>query len=219
LRFSEDEIITVDNLLHTAEPSRHVGLYVSAKDRRKVWPGDRYESICRQLLESPDINVLLVGGTEDTERAAALAARLESPRVRVICGRTTVRESILLLGRLTLIVGNDGAPIHMAALSGTPAISVFCNWEVPGFWEPLLAPWSRALRPLWSRRKPATDDFGIESIGTKVLSASLDEFFSSCREPAHLLLTVSSEPGEPLLRAVLQGFPFVTSAAEAVRSH
>ena len=41
------------------------------------------------------------------------------------CGRLTLSQTIGLLGRLDLFLGNDSGPLHLAAALGRPAVGVY----------------------------------------------------------------------------------------------
>ena len=41
------------------------------------------------------------------------------------CGRLTLRESAALIGRATVLVTNDSAPLHLATAMDTPVVALF----------------------------------------------------------------------------------------------
>lgn len=141
-----------------------VALYAHAKDRRKRWPLDRFASVCRLLARSRDnVVFVLFGGPDDRPASVALAEALAPLPAVVAAGRLSMRESFAALSGCSLFVGNDGAPMHLAALAGVPTVGVFCDWEPAGLWEPIAAPRSAAVRPPPNRTRLPSDS-GIDSI-------------------------------------------------------
>lgn len=89
----------------------------------KRWPLDRYAALA-DALAAQGFSVVLVGGDEDVKIASALATSTRCKPV-VSAGRLRLRETAALLARCRLFVGNDSAPLHMAAAVGTPTVGIF----------------------------------------------------------------------------------------------
>ncbi|HEX9067339.1 MAG TPA: glycosyltransferase family 9 protein, partial [Ktedonobacterales bacterium] len=99
-------------------------------DGRKQWMPERFAAVGRALVDQYDAHILLVGGPVDEAVARAVAARM--PRnAHLLVGQMPLRTTAALIRRAALHVGNDSAPMHMAAAVGTPAIGIFgpSNWE------------------------------------------------------------------------------------------
>jgi lipopolysaccharide heptosyltransferase II len=131
-----DEVIT--RLHENGKPVALVapggGVNPKTKMPEKRWPAERYAELVE--LFSPDFTVALIGGPGDEETGEAVTAKLRTVVTNLI-GQTTLRESYALLQRADLFVGNDSAPMHLAAAAGTPAVAVF------GPTDPTLnGPWS-----------------------------------------------------------------------------
>jgi lipopolysaccharide heptosyltransferase II len=114
------------------------GVNPKTKMAEKRWPVEPYAELIELL--SPDFSVALVGGPGDEATGEAVARKLKTPLTNLI-GRTTLRELYALLKRADLFVGNDSAPMHVAAAAGTPTVAVF------GPTDPALnGPWSGRAR-------------------------------------------------------------------------
>lgn len=129
---------TTERLKETEKPVALVapggGVNPKTKMPEKRWPTERYASLAEML--APDFTVALVGGPGDEEAGAAVAGKLKAG-VSNLISRTTFRELYALLSRANLFVGNDSAPMHLAAAAGTPTVAVF------GPTDPTLnGPWS-----------------------------------------------------------------------------
>jgi ADP-heptose:LPS heptosyltransferase len=162
-----------------------IAFYVHAKDKRKRWPLDRFITVARKILDDYDQNIVLIGGSEDRDISEAVARELPADRVIVVAGLLSVRGTLALLSRCNLFVGNDGSPTHMAAIQGCRCVTIYCNWEVAGFWEPIAAPASVSLRPVWSTER-YKENFGIENIPIDGVVNAVKTFLSSSTiEPVH----------------------------------
>jgi lipopolysaccharide heptosyltransferase II len=110
------------------------GINPKTRMAEKRWPAGRYAELIELL--SPDFAVALVGGPGDEASGEAVARKLKTPLTNLI-SRTTLRELYALLKRADLFLGNDSAPMHVAAAAGTPTVAVF------GPTDPALnGPWS-----------------------------------------------------------------------------
>lgn len=59
------------------------------------------------------------------EEALAEEVAREIPRSVSVAGKTSILESAQLIARARLVVGNDSASTHLAAMCETPLIAVF----------------------------------------------------------------------------------------------
>jgi ADP-heptose:LPS heptosyltransferase len=162
-----------------------IAFYVHAKDERKRWPLDRFVAAANVVLDQiPGSMLLLVGGPEDANAsnhvAAQVAAKAGTDRVRVVAGRLDLPQLFMLLGRCRLFIGNDGAPVHYAALAGCRVVSIFCNWESAGLWEPIAAPASISIRPTSDVQGPS--GFGITDIPVDEVTRAALTLWASAEE-------------------------------------
>lgn len=190
LGITEEENSKVSQLLNsfninsTGNPG--IIFYVHAKDERKRWPIDRFVCVANEIIKQYDHKILLIGGLEDKCMAEKFAKQLPHGKAIVLAGLLSVRQTFALLSRCTLFVGNDGAPTHMAAIQGCYCVTIYCNWEVQGFWEPIVAPASISLRPIWDNAERSKGNFGIKNIPVdSVLSATRHFLDSPSIEKVH----------------------------------
>ena len=91
----------------------------------KRWP--YYAELGRWLVER--VSVVIVGGADDAVLGEEIrgAATGGNGRQRVInaCGKLTLRQSAAVIGKATLLVTNDSAPLHLATAMGTPMVALF----------------------------------------------------------------------------------------------
>jgi len=89
----------------------------------KRWP--YYKELAERL--APRAAIVIVGGSEDSDLAASITEAVGRSGGRAVsaCGRLTLRQSAVLIGRARLLVTNDSAPLHLASAMGTPVVAVF----------------------------------------------------------------------------------------------
>jgi ADP-heptose:LPS heptosyltransferase len=118
---------------HLISPSRMlVTMHVGAEgfDGRKQWASERFAEVANGLIERFDAHVLLIGGKSDLPLAEE-AAELIPEGATILAGQASLKVSGALIETSALFVGNDSAPLHMAAAVGTPAVGIFgpSNWN------------------------------------------------------------------------------------------
>lgn len=91
----------------------------------KRWPS--YAGLAGRL----ELPVVVVGGPEDREAAAAIVATASGPAASA-AGETSLRLSAAILSRARLLVTNDSAPLHLAGAVGTAVVAIF-GPTVPAF--------------------------------------------------------------------------------------
>jgi lipopolysaccharide heptosyltransferase II len=161
------------------------GVNPKTKMPEKRWPAERYAALIEML--APDFAVALVGGPGDEEAGAAVASKLKTGVINLI-GRTTLRELYALLTRAGLFVGNDSAPMHLAAAAGAPTVAVF------GPTDPTVnGPWSERAKVITRETDCAPcyrDGYFpecdvrrcIENVSAAEVYASATEFLDSLKD-------------------------------------
>ena len=119
---SPSDVAAVDDLVGDA--SRCVAFHAGSRgiDKFKRWPPDRFAALARRL-EERGYRVLLVGD-EDEARANAAIHAMVPLSIDLSC-RLRPRELAELLSRCAVVVGNDSGPMHMAAATGAPTVTLF----------------------------------------------------------------------------------------------
>jgi len=99
-------------------------------------PLDAYADLARQLLEEPDVFVLITGVADEKPDAAHICRTVGSPRVVDLTGATTMMELLHLFNLAQVLVTNDSGPAHFACLTGIHVV-VFFGPELPDRYRPL----------------------------------------------------------------------------------
>lgn len=91
------------------------------------WRAERYGAIAHYASEQYGLRVLITGGTSEVENHYAQTIRKMAPDALDLCGRTSLKELLALLGRATFLLCPDSGPAHMATAVGTPVIGLFAT--------------------------------------------------------------------------------------------
>ena len=139
-----------------------VAFGVGAADPKRRWPAARFIEVGRALQRAYAAHVIVVGGREDIAAQEAILREL-APHTTGLAGLLTFRETAAALERCSVFVGNDSAPMHLAAAVGVPCVEISCHATTA---DPLhnnaperFGPWgvpSTILRP--TRAVPPCDD-------------------------------------------------------------
>jgi ADP-heptose:LPS heptosyltransferase len=136
LALSSDECDAVTRPLVDKGATRRpiAALAPCAKAAPNRWPLARFAEVGRELA-ARGFTVAILGGQPDDAVCASVAAAIGADAIN-LAGRTTLRESCALLGRVALLVCNDSGVQHLAAAVGTPCVSLFSCRDFRGKWWP-----------------------------------------------------------------------------------
>lgn len=102
----------------------------------RAWPASRYATLAEDLVRR-GYTVGVIGLVEDKPLARQIQAHCDSTRCLDLTGYTkTVRELMLLFHLASLLITNDGGPIHFATMTPVPAIVIY-GPETPTLYGPL----------------------------------------------------------------------------------
>lgn len=89
----------------------------------KRWP--YYAALAAKLAER--VTIVVVGGTDDVQLGDEITRAVGQSGGQAVnaCGQLTLRQSAALIGRATVLVTNDSAPLHLATAMGTPVVALF----------------------------------------------------------------------------------------------
>jgi len=106
---------------------RWVGLQLQSFPTKayRDWPRESFEQLLEQLLtEAPDVLVVVLGD-EASAPAAAELVRQFPHRVFSLAGRMSLRQVAAVMSRLSLYVGVDTGPTHLAGALGVPMVALY----------------------------------------------------------------------------------------------
>lgn len=133
----------IEPSLPTAELShifkkRALCIHPAAGTEMKQWPQEYFAELIDMLLAEEPLNVLLIGGPDETDIARNIIRRVRKKRsVFNLTGKLKLSELPNLISRCALFVGNDSGPKHIAAGLGVPTIGVHSGVVDVHEWGPM----------------------------------------------------------------------------------
>lgn len=118
---------------HGVSPeSRLVVMHVSAGNPFRRWPLDSFAEVAAALpAADPRVRVIVTSGPSEAE-AAAQVIRAARERLApalgeqvLACGEFSLAELRALVDRAALYIGGDSGPMHVAATSRVPMVSLY----------------------------------------------------------------------------------------------
>lgn len=89
----------------------------------KRWLPDRFVELGRRLIAEQKASILIFGGPGEADLGQWLAAEIGA-RAIDLCGKTTLRQAMALIGQCDLFVTNDSGLMHVAAALEIPQVAV-----------------------------------------------------------------------------------------------
>jgi ADP-heptose:LPS heptosyltransferase len=191
---TDDRKRAANELTAIGEGRPLVALGIGAAHPKRRWPILRFAEVGRVLQQDYGAHIVVVGGPADVDAQKELLQHL-GPAATGVAGALTLRESAAVLERCRLYVGNDSAPMHLAAAGGIPCVEISCH---PDGGDPLhnnaperFAPW------------------GVESVVVRP-DAAVPPCTSSCAATVpHCILAITPakvlDAARSLLRVVTDG--------------
>ncbi|MDD4956538.1 MAG: glycosyltransferase family 9 protein [Candidatus Omnitrophica bacterium] len=101
-----------------------VAIHVSSSNPAKVWPAEKFARLIRSIKDKFGMDILVLG-SEDEKAYVREIIEMSGPGAIDLAGVLDLDMLAALLARATVFIGNDAGPMHMAAASGVPVISIF----------------------------------------------------------------------------------------------
>lgn len=104
-------------------PTPYLVLAPSASFVPKRWPVLSFVELAKKILENTKLNVVVLAGPDD--HFCEVFNEIKSERLFNLQGKTTLKESMSVLARADLCIGNDSGMNHIAEAYGVPCITIF----------------------------------------------------------------------------------------------
>ncbi len=124
---SSADRLTIETMLQDANVQDHEHLIALAPWTRSVmksWPFKRFVDLASECVQWSNIRVVLLGGPSEISAAREFDRLVPSGLINLV-GRLSLSQLPALLRRMHLLIGNDSAPIHLAAGVGIPVLALF----------------------------------------------------------------------------------------------
>ncbi|WP_192384804.1 glycosyltransferase family 9 protein [Mesorhizobium silamurunense] len=125
-------------------PHGFLAVHAGASFPGRRWQPERFTAAIDRISAETGLDVVLVGGPEESEATDRIMAAAKTPVVNLV-GALSLETLLALLKEARLFVGNESGPMHMAAAAGTPVVGLF-GLTSPVRWGPVGVP-SISLRP------------------------------------------------------------------------
>ncbi len=107
------------------EPSRTIVIAPGSVWGTKRYPANRFAEVIDRLIESDYFDsAVIIGSEDDREIGDEIIAKADSKAVLAI-GLGDIMVSTALIDRCGILIGNDSAPVHIAAAMRTAVVAIF----------------------------------------------------------------------------------------------
>jgi heptosyltransferase-2 len=103
----------------------------------KRWPAAHYGELAAKLV-ARGVLIVVLGSEKERRLGDEIAAVAQSPRIRNLCGQTSLADVVDLLAAAEIAVSNDSGLLHVAAAAGAPVVAIYGS-SSPAFTPPLTA--------------------------------------------------------------------------------
>jgi ADP-heptose:LPS heptosyltransferase len=142
-----------DHLLANLSTKMLIAFCPGAGKVNRQWPPDRFIELGQKLKNVFDASFIIIGGVNDIPVGKYIQKAL-GPEMIDYTGKTTLRQTVALLKRCHLYVGNDTGSMHLAAAMGVPVVEISCfpangpswHWNSPLRFGPWKVP-HKILQP------------------------------------------------------------------------
>ena len=124
---SSTDRLATETMLQDAHVQDHEHLIALApwtRSAMKSWPFKRFVDLASELVQWPDVRVVLLGGASEIPAAGEFDCLVPQGLINLV-GRLSLSQLPSLLRRMHLLIGNDSALIHLAAGVGIPVVAIF----------------------------------------------------------------------------------------------
>ena len=106
-----------------------------AVDRR--WPGERFAKLADKLIEKFSVQIILFGDSRERELCESVQKSMQHACL-VSCGEANLGQFAAFLRACTLVILNDGGPLHIAKAVQAKVVAIFgpVNENVYGPYPP-----------------------------------------------------------------------------------
>ncbi len=161
-------------------------VHLGASRPGKTFGSHKWLQVVSGLLERTDAPVALIGAAGERALADAVKSSAAGREAVDLVGSTTLRDVFALLAKARLAIGGDSAPVHIAALTGTPCLNL--SFREVSFWET-----------------------GPKSAGSRILAFEAADDLASDVVVREALAMLAGEEGDP--RAIRVAGPIEPYAA------
>lgn len=135
LTYSDYAELASNGLARDLHPQGYICLHPGARAVERRWPTEHFAAVADALHDDTGLPIVLTGSEQESELAAAVAAKTRAPTVEAAVRMSYGALAVLLAGA-RLLVCNDTGVAHVAAALRLPSVIVFRSAELER-WGPL----------------------------------------------------------------------------------
>ncbi len=98
------------------------GVDILKKD--KCWPNDKFIPLIEKLIKELNVKIVLIGGPSGKSFSAEIVNVFKANAIDAT-GIMSLKQSVALIERCSLFVGNDSGLIHLSVAMNTPTVAIF----------------------------------------------------------------------------------------------
>jgi ADP-heptose:LPS heptosyltransferase len=99
-------------------------LGIGSSTPRRTWPPERFAITAAAF---PEYGCVVLGGKSDSDAAERVLRPVLGDRLKNYAGLCTLERSAAMASLADLYVGNNSAPMHLAASFGVPVVDICCH--------------------------------------------------------------------------------------------
>jgi ADP-heptose:LPS heptosyltransferase len=123
VRGPHEEMTTLGALPEYKIDGDYVVLAPSASFVPKRWPIQSFVDLTKTLLDSTTLKIVVLAGPED--KFCDAFSEIKSDRLLNLQGKTSLKESMSILAKTKVCIGNDSGMNHIAEAHGVPCLTIF----------------------------------------------------------------------------------------------
>lgn len=102
------------------------------------WPVENFLQLAKQIIAHDESSYfLLLGGKESQALSLSLAKQLGEERCFALAGRVSMRQNAAIMANLSLYVGVDTGPTHLAGALDIPMVALYHSYHPGCYLVPL----------------------------------------------------------------------------------
>jgi heptosyltransferase I len=116
----------------TSRPRVAVNIGAGGRWPKKMLTAEQIYQYCQRLILRNKVNVLLVGGAAEEEKAKAIMAlNATQDRIKAALTASSIHQFVALLDQVDVLLCGDTLALHIATAIGLPTVAVFGPTSAP----------------------------------------------------------------------------------------
>ena len=138
---------------------KFIVVHAATSNPEKVWPADRFATLCNMVEAGLGVKVVLAGGKDEERVSQEVKDKAGNPFCD-LTGKLDLKEFSALLRMAILLVSCDSGPVHVSVAVGTPVVALFGESR-PGGSSRRWGPYGTGHTVVG---KPAVIDISVEEV-------------------------------------------------------